>query len=160
MKRMITLLMSVLLVCVSSTGNATTDATPRQAASEVLDAFMMRDDVRMAEIDESGRKLWEVRGVSAESQNADVVRIYKVEATMVTDRGEQVKMYTESADVNRRTSEIMTECHVDIIAGDRVLSGTGMRIINTKAKKEFELFKDVQIVAFRQAGEATLESIR
>jgi len=150
--------MGVLLVCVSSTGNATTEATPRQAASEVLDAFMMRDDVRMTEIDETGRKLWEVRGVSAESQSADVVRIYKVEATLITERGEQVKMYTESADVNRRTREIVTECHVDIISGDRVLSGTGMRI--NHVKREFDLFKDVQIVAFRQAGEVTFESIR
>jgi len=158
MKRMTTLVMSVLLVCVSSTGNATTETTPRQAASEVLDAFMMRDDVRLTEIDETGRKLWEVRGVSAESQNADVVRIYKVEATLITERGEQVKMYTESADVNRRTREIVTECHVDIISGDRVLSGTGMRI--NHAKREFDLFKDVQIVAFRQAGELTLESLR
>jgi len=158
MRRMTTRLMGVLLVCVSSTGNATTEATPRQAASEVLDAFMMRDDVRMTEIDETGRKLWEVRGVSAESQSADVVRIYKVEATLITERGEQVKMYTESADVNRRTREIVTECHVDIISGDRVLSGTGMRI--NHVKREFDLFKDVQIVAFRQAGEVTFESIR
>jgi LPS export ABC transporter protein LptC len=119
---------------------------------------MMRDDVRLTEIDETGRKLWEVRGVSAESQNADVVRIFKVEATLVTARGEEVKMYTESADVNRRTREIVTECHVDIISGDRVLSGTGMRI--NHAKREFDLFKDVQIVAFRQAGELTLESLR
>jgi lipopolysaccharide export system protein LptC len=155
---MTTLVLSVLLVCVNSMGNATTDTAPRQAASEVLDAFMMRDDVRMTEIDETGRKLWEVRGVSAESQNADVVRIFKVEATLITERGEHVKMYTESADVNRRTREIVTECHVDIISGDRVLSGTGMRI--NHAKREFDLFKDVQIVAFRQAGDLTLESIR
>ncbi|MCX7005563.1 MAG: LPS export ABC transporter periplasmic protein LptC [bacterium] len=158
MRRMTTLVLSALMVCVNGMGNATTDAAPRQAASEVLDAFMMRDDVRMTEIDESGRKLWEVRGVSAESQSADVVRIYKVEATLITERGEQVKMYTESADVNRRTREIVTECHVDIISGDRVLSGTGMRI--NHAKHEFDLFKDVQIVAFRQAGDVTLESIR
>jgi lipopolysaccharide export system protein LptC len=157
MRRLTTLLLSVLLVSVSTTGNATPDARAQQTR-EVIDAFMMRDDVRLTEIDETGRKLWEVRGVSAESQNADVVRIFKVEATLVTARGEEVKMYTESADVNRRTREIVTECHVDIISGDRVLSGTGMRI--NHAKREFDLFKDVQIVAFRQAGELTLESLR
>ena len=158
LNRVFALLPVMLLVLSNATGNAIPDAYAPGATRDVIDAFNMRDDVRLTEIDESGRKLWEVRGMSTASQNADVIRIFKVEAILVTAHGEEVKLYTDNADVNRRTHEIVTECHVDIISGDRVVSGTGMRI--NHQKREFDLFKDVQIVAFRQPGDVSLESFR
>ena len=135
-------------------------ANPAPAAAadnDMVDMFIMRDDVRFSETEESGRKRWEVRGTRAESQSADVIRIYDVRATFVRDNGDEICMYTAACDVNRTTREIQTDLHVDIIQGDSILSGVGMRV--NHAVKRFQLFKDVTIVTFRPGG-LTLNSLK
>ncbi|MCX7848366.1 MAG: LPS export ABC transporter periplasmic protein LptC [bacterium] len=130
----------------------------RSAEQELIDAFIMRGAVRLMEIEDSGRKRWEVRGSHAESKSADVIRIYNVRATFIRDNGEEINVYTESADINRRTHEIQTELHVDIISGDRMLSGKGMHINHDERK--FRLLENVEIVVYRQGGMPTLDMIR
>jgi lipopolysaccharide export system protein LptC len=148
--------MAIMLV--GTVSNATQKTAVAKTDNDLVDMFIMRDDVRFTETDEAGRKRWEVRGSRAESQSEDIVRIFNVKATFVRDNGEEICMYTEAADVNRRTREVETKFHVDIIQGDRVLSGIGMHI-NHETKK-FQLFKNVQILTYRGGGPVSLNNIR
>ena len=116
----------------------------------MVDLFVMRDDVRFSETDESGRMAWEVRGKRAESLNASVVRMHYVTATFVQDNGDEIRVYTDACDINKDTLVIETDLRVDIFQGDNILSGVGMKI-NHKAKR-FQLFKDVQMLTHRSSG--------
>lgn len=151
------LLMGAVLM-IGGDGQANQPAAPRRVEQELIDAFVMRGAVRFMEIEDSGRKRWEVRGSHAESQSLDVIRIYNVRATFIRDNGEEINVYTESADINRRTHEIQTELHVDIVSGDRMLSGKGMHINHDERK--FRLLDNVEIVVYRQGGMPTLDMLR
>jgi LPS export ABC transporter protein LptC len=123
--------------------------------SEIIDAFVMRDGVVLSEIESSGRKRWEVRGTRAETKDAEIIRIHNVTATILTDNGEEILVLTDAADVNKRTREIVTDLYVEIMSGDRVITGTGMHI--DTERKYFKLLEDVQIVFLRQ-GELDIDS--
>ncbi len=154
----LTALLVVPALFMGGDGRANQPSAPRRVEQELIDALVMRGAVRFTEIEDSGRKRWEVRGSHAESQSADIIRIYNVRATFIRDNGEEINVYTESADINRRTHEIQTELHVDIVSGDRMLSGKGMHINHDERK--FRLLDNVQIIVYRHGGMPTLNMLR
>ena len=124
---------------------------------DFVDSFVMRDRVVFAEIDESGQKHWEVVGSSAEASSENIVRIHDVAATITQDDGEEIIVLTKRADVDRKTREMSTDLYVEIIAGDRYITGTGMHV--DPAKKKYQLFKDVQVVFSRKGNEMGLGAL-
>ena len=117
----------------------------------LIDALVIRNGVTFSEIEESGRKHWEVLGSRAESQSEDVIRIYNVTARIMQENGDDITVLMDVADINRRTREIETDVYVEIIQGDRYITGTGMRI--DTEKRHFHLMEDVKITFFRQESD-------
>lgn len=112
---------------------------------EMLDDMEMLDGVTIQEMDEKGSCRWILEGSSAKQVEGYKVRIFDVVVTMYRKDGSEVKLLTDSADVNRETGEIETDKQVQILDGERTITGRGMYIIYTKEKKECKLFHNVEI---------------
>ncbi len=139
----------VILILMSVGINART--TKDDSVDELIDALVIKNGVTFSETEDNGRKKWTVQGSRAESRGEDIIRIHDVTATIIQDNGEEILVITEMADINRKTREIQTDVYVEIMSGDRVITGTGMHV-NTE-KQNVELLEDVQIVFLREAGD-------
>jgi LPS export ABC transporter protein LptC len=126
---------------------------------DLIDQLVMKDGVVFSEIEDNGRKRWEVRGSSAEALDLEHIRIYNVNATFLTDDGRKITLLSNYADVNRVTMEIKTDQYVTIISGENVMTGTGM-VIDTAKKKMFSILKDVQILTSRKKEEMNIGNLK
>ena len=141
------------LQCAAAAGDDEDDSK-----AQLVDHVEMRDTVVFSEIEESGRKRWEVRGTRAESVGKDTVRIYGVNATIITDDDKKIIVITDYADVNTKTRVIETDQYVTVMQGDHVLTGTGMHV-DPDDKKRIQIFKDVQIISVRKDDETGINKL-
>lgn len=126
---------------------------------DLIDHLEMQDGVTFSEIEENGRKRWEVQGSRAKALDQEHIRIYNVRATFITDNGKKIIMITDYADVNRVSMEIKTDQFVTIIYEDHVLTGIGL-MIDTVKKKRFSILKDVQILTARKKEDMNLKDLK
>lgn len=146
------------ILAVMCAGSVTNGDIKNNTTEDLVDALVMKNGVIFSEIEDSGRKKWTVEGSRAESCGKDIIRIHDVTATIMQDNGEEILVITEVADINRKTREIQTDVYVEIMSGNRVITGTGMHV--DAEEKKVELLEDVQIVFLREADdELTLEKI-
>ncbi len=97
-----------------------------ESKKEIIDSLVIKNGVILAEIEESGRKKYELTGTHGEMLRADVIRIYNVKAFFNQDNGERVFIMTDSADFNKKTQEMKTDEYVEIMFEDGVITGVGM----------------------------------
>ena len=97
-----------------------------ESKKEIIDSLVIKNGVILAEIEENGRKKYELTGTHGEMLKADVIRIYNVKAFFNQDNGERVFIMTDSADFNKKTQEMKTEEYVEIMFDDGVITGVGM----------------------------------
>ena len=97
-----------------------------ESKKEIIDSLVIKNGVILAEIEESGRKKYELTGTHGEMIKADVIRIYNVKAFFNQDNGERVFIMTDSADFNKKTQEMKTDEYVEIMFEDGVITGVGM----------------------------------
>ena len=149
-----TLLLAAVLACI-----CLADDDDKQKEIDLIDQLEMQDGVTFSEIEDSGRKRWEVQGSRAQALDLEHIRIYNVRATFITDNGKKIIMITDYADVNRVTMEIKTDQFVTIIYEENVLTGIGL-LIDTVNKKKFSILKDVQILTARKKEEMDLKDLK
>ena len=97
-----------------------------ESKKEIIDSLVIKNGVIISEIEESGRKKYELTGTHGEMLKADVIRIFNVKAFFNQDNGERVFIMTDSADFNKKTKEMKTDEYVEIMSGDGVITGVGM----------------------------------
>ncbi len=98
-----------------------------ESKKDIIDSLVIKNGVIIAEIEESGRKKYELTGTHGEMLKADVIRIYNVNAFFNQDNGERVFIMTDSADFNKKTQEMETDEYVEIMFEDGVITGVGMK---------------------------------
>ena len=97
-----------------------------ESKKEIIDSLVIKNGVTLAEIEENGRKKYELTGTHGEMVRADVIRIYNVKAFFNQDNGEKVFIMTDSADFNKKSQEMVTDEYVEIMFEDGVITGVGM----------------------------------
>ena len=107
-----------------------------ESNKEIIDSLVIKNGVILSEIEENGRKKYELTGTHGEMIKADVIRIYNVKAFFNQDNGERVFIMTDSADFNKKTQEMETDQYVEIMFEDGVITGVGM-----ECKPENNIFK-------------------
>lgn len=144
----------ILLTMLSALATSAGDQPGLSDDKDIIDSLVMRDNVTFSEIEDSGWKVWEVNGSRAETLDVDNIRIFDVNTTIMQKNGDPILVITKAADINRISREIQTEFYVEIISGDRYITGTGMRV--DPGKRTLKLLKDVQILLTRRAGDLDL----
>jgi hypothetical protein len=149
-----TIFLAAVLACI-----CLAEDDDKKTEIDLIDQLEMQDGVTFSEIEDNGRKRWEVQGSRAKALDLEHIRIYNVRATFVTDNGKKIIMITDYADVNRVTMEVKTDQFVTIIYEDHVLTGIGL-LIDTVNKKKFSILKDVQILTARKKEEMNLRELK
>jgi len=151
MKKNLIYILFVLLPVLFCTVSEAGGEDEEESKKEIIDSLVIKNGVIIAEIEESGRKKYELTGTHGEMLKADVIRIFNVKAFFNQDNGERVFIMTDSADFNKKTKEMKTDEYVEIMFEDGVITGIGMEC--ESGNKIFRILDKVKITLHAKSSD-------
>ncbi len=142
------LILSPALFCGIS---AAEDDSDDKSKKEIIDSVVIQNGVTITEIEESGRKKYELTGTHGESLNPDVVRLFNVKAVISQKENEKVYIMTDSADFNQKNKEVDTDEYVEIMFEEGVITGIGMKC--EPNKNTYKILNNVKITLYTKSSD-------
>jgi len=127
------------------------DKTEDEPQKEIIDSVIIKNGVTIAEIEESGKKKYELTGTHGESLSPDVVRLYNVKAVIAQKENEKIFIMTDSADFNKKDKEVKTDEYVEIMFEEGVITGIGMKC--EPNKNIYRILKNVKITLYTKSSD-------
>ncbi len=145
------ILLPVLFYGRSFAENEPEDEPEVEPKKEIIDSVVIKNGLTISEIEETGKKKYELTGTHGESLSPDVVRLFNVKAVIAQKDNEKVFIMTDSADFNKKNKEVKTDEYVEIMFEDGVITGIGMEC--EPNKNIFRILNNVKITLYTKSSD-------
>ncbi len=150
MKKILLYILFVLILA-QFCGTSIASNDDDESKKEIINSLVIKNGVIISEIEETGRKKFELTGTHGEMLSNDVMRIYNVNAFVNQDNGERVFIMTDSADFDKKTRKMVTDEYVEIMFEGGVITGIGMKY--QTEKKTFQILNNVKITLYTKSSD-------